>query len=148
MKMTPPPMVRAVCTSAPPVWALPGRLSALRVSHSQSILYGAFLWARRTLNSPYQRFLAWAVETAAAAPPPLTEALKVRSAEESAARDAAAREKLLPRISAGLGPTPACHAYFIGDSPHKANRGGMKISSCGISHGAPRPDPQGVCVQR
>ena len=28
----------------------PGRLSALRVFHTKSILYGAFVWARRALN--------------------------------------------------------------------------------------------------
>jgi hypothetical protein len=28
-----------------------GRLSALSVSHSKSVLYGVFVWARRTLNS-------------------------------------------------------------------------------------------------
>ena len=29
----------------------PGRLSALSVFHSKSVLYGAFVWARRALNS-------------------------------------------------------------------------------------------------
>ena len=32
------------------VRALPGRLGALSVSHSKSILYGGFVWASRTLN--------------------------------------------------------------------------------------------------
>jgi glutamate synthase (NADPH/NADH) len=32
------------------VRARPGRLSALRVSHSKSLLYGAFVWARRPLH--------------------------------------------------------------------------------------------------
>ena len=36
----------------------PGRLSALTVFHSKSVLYGAFVWARRALNSPKRRFLA------------------------------------------------------------------------------------------
>ena len=31
--------------------ARPGRLSALSVSHSKSVLYGAFVWAHRALNS-------------------------------------------------------------------------------------------------
>ena len=33
-----------------------GRLSALSVSHSKSVLYGGFVWARRALNSPKRRF--------------------------------------------------------------------------------------------
>ena len=33
------------------VRARPGRLSALSVSPSKSVLYGAFVWARRALNS-------------------------------------------------------------------------------------------------
>ena len=33
------------------VRALRGRLSALRVSHSISVLYGAFVWACRVLNN-------------------------------------------------------------------------------------------------
>jgi hypothetical protein len=32
------------------VRALPGRLSGLSVSHSKSVLYGAFVWARRALS--------------------------------------------------------------------------------------------------
>ena len=35
-----------------------GRLSALSVSHSKSVLYGGFVWARRALNSQKRRFLA------------------------------------------------------------------------------------------
>jgi hypothetical protein len=34
------------------VRARPGRLSALSVSHSSWVLYGAFVWARRTLDRP------------------------------------------------------------------------------------------------
>jgi hypothetical protein len=42
------------------VRALPGRLSALSVYHSKSLLYGVlyFVWARRALNSPKRRFPA------------------------------------------------------------------------------------------
>ena len=38
-----------------------GRLSALRVFLCKSVLYGAFVWARRVLNHQKRRFLAWAV---------------------------------------------------------------------------------------
>jgi hypothetical protein len=34
------------------VRARPGRLSALSVFYSKSVLYGGFVWARRALNSP------------------------------------------------------------------------------------------------
>jgi hypothetical protein len=34
------------------VRAHPGRFSVLRVSHRKSVLYGAFVWARRAVNSP------------------------------------------------------------------------------------------------
>ena len=37
--------------SAPTVRARPGRLSALRVSHSKSVLYDGFVWVRMALNS-------------------------------------------------------------------------------------------------
>jgi hypothetical protein len=40
------------------VRARSGRLSALSVIHSKSILYGAFAWARRALNRPKRLFLA------------------------------------------------------------------------------------------
>jgi hypothetical protein len=40
------------------VRAVAGRLSALSVSHSESVLYGALVWARRGLNSQKRRFLA------------------------------------------------------------------------------------------
>ena len=43
------------------VRARPGQLSALSVSHSESVLYGAFLWARGVLNGPKRRFPARAV---------------------------------------------------------------------------------------
>jgi hypothetical protein len=43
------------------VRAVPGRLSALSVFLLKSILYGAFVWARRALNSPKRRFPARAV---------------------------------------------------------------------------------------
>ena len=50
---------RACRHLADPVRARPGRrLSALSVSHRKSLLYGAFVWARRALNSPNRRFLA------------------------------------------------------------------------------------------
>jgi hypothetical protein len=39
----------------------PGRLSALRVFLCKSVLYGAFVWARRALNSRKRRFPARAV---------------------------------------------------------------------------------------
>ena len=48
----------------PIVRARPGRLSALRVFKSKSVLYGAFVWARRALNSPFWRFSARAVAKA------------------------------------------------------------------------------------
>jgi hypothetical protein len=38
-----------------------GRLSALGVFLRKSVLYGAFVWARRALDSQKRRFLAWAV---------------------------------------------------------------------------------------
>jgi hypothetical protein len=40
------------------VRAHPGRLSALSVFPSKSILHGVFLWARRALNRPFRRFPA------------------------------------------------------------------------------------------
>ena len=40
------------------VRALPGRLRALSVFHSKSILYGAFVWARRALKHQKRRFPA------------------------------------------------------------------------------------------
>ena len=39
----------------------PGRLSALSVFHSKSVLYGVFVWARRVLNRQKWRFPARAV---------------------------------------------------------------------------------------
>jgi hypothetical protein len=44
------------CFSA--VRAHPGRSSALRIFNSKSVLYGAFVWARRALNRPKRRFPA------------------------------------------------------------------------------------------
>ena len=44
--------------SAAAVRARPGRLSGLSVSHSKSVLYGAFVWARRALSSQKRRFPA------------------------------------------------------------------------------------------
>ena len=38
-------------SSPPPVWTRPGRLSALSLSHSEPVFYGAFRWARGVLNS-------------------------------------------------------------------------------------------------
>ena len=43
------------------VRARPGRLSALSVSRSKSILHGFFVWAHRALNRPKRRFPARAV---------------------------------------------------------------------------------------
>jgi hypothetical protein len=43
------------------VSALPGRLRVLSVFHSESVLYGAFVRARRALGSPKRRFPARAV---------------------------------------------------------------------------------------
>ena len=43
------------------VLAAQGRLSGLSVSHRKSVLYRAFVWARRALNIPKRRFLARAV---------------------------------------------------------------------------------------
>ena len=40
------------------VRAVPGRLSAISVFHSKSVLYGAFVWARRALNGRKRRFSA------------------------------------------------------------------------------------------
>jgi hypothetical protein len=40
------------------VRALSERLSGLSVFHSKSLLYGAFVWARRVLNSQKRRFPA------------------------------------------------------------------------------------------
>ena len=40
------------------VRARPGRLSTLSVSHSNSGLYEAFVWARRALNRQKRRFPA------------------------------------------------------------------------------------------
>ena len=42
------------------VWARPGRLSALSVLHSKSVVYGSMgrVWARRALNRPKRRFPA------------------------------------------------------------------------------------------
>ena len=37
-----------------------GRLSGLRIFHSKSILYAAFVWARGALNSQNPRVPAWA----------------------------------------------------------------------------------------
>jgi hypothetical protein len=48
------------------VRARPGRLSALRVFHSKSGLYGAFVKVRRALNSQKRRFPARAVVAIAA----------------------------------------------------------------------------------
>jgi hypothetical protein len=53
-----PRAVRDINDAAVP--ALPGRLSALRVLHSKSTLYGAFVWACRMLNGPKRRFPPWA----------------------------------------------------------------------------------------
>jgi hypothetical protein len=41
------------------VRAAPGRLSGLSVFLWESILYGAFVWARRALNGPKRRFPDW-----------------------------------------------------------------------------------------
>ena len=38
-----------------------GRLSALSISHTKSVFYGGFVWARRSLNSQNRRFSARAV---------------------------------------------------------------------------------------
>ena len=40
------------------VWTRPGRLRTLSVFHYKSILYGAFVWARRALNGPKRWFSA------------------------------------------------------------------------------------------
>jgi hypothetical protein len=42
----------AIVFIAATVRARPGRLSGLSVSHSESVFYGAFVWARRLLNRP------------------------------------------------------------------------------------------------
>ena len=42
----------------PTVRALPGRLSALSVSLCKPVFYGAFVWARRALNSQKRRLPA------------------------------------------------------------------------------------------
>jgi hypothetical protein len=51
---------RTCCSSS--VRAVPGRLSVLSVFLLQSILCGAFVWARRALNGPKRRFPARADE--------------------------------------------------------------------------------------
>jgi hypothetical protein len=46
--------------------AHPGRVRAVRVSHSESVSYDAFIWARRALNSQRRRFPAraeWRYDT-------------------------------------------------------------------------------------
>ena len=54
---------RAGCFCSPrSVRAVPGRLSAIRVFLCKSVLYGAFVWARRALNSRKRRFPARAVD--------------------------------------------------------------------------------------
>jgi hypothetical protein len=60
---TSPGGVDRACT----VRSRPGRLSALSVLHSKSILYETFVCARRALNSPKRRFPAWAVHGAVGA---------------------------------------------------------------------------------
>ena len=49
------------------VRAARGRLSALRVFLCKSVFYGAFVWARRALNSQKRRFPARAVQEPAVA---------------------------------------------------------------------------------
>jgi hypothetical protein len=46
------------------VRAVPGWLSAISVFLCKSVLYGAFVWARRALNSRKRRFPAWAEDRA------------------------------------------------------------------------------------
>ena len=48
-------------TTPAPVRAHAGRLSALRVFHSESAVHGAFVWARRARDSTKRRFPARAV---------------------------------------------------------------------------------------
>ena len=48
-------------TSSTTVRAAQGRFSALSVFLSKSVFYGAFVWARRVLNSQKRRFPARAV---------------------------------------------------------------------------------------
>jgi hypothetical protein len=50
-----------IVDGAASVRAVPGRLSALSVFLCKSVLYGAFVWARRALNSRKRRFPARAV---------------------------------------------------------------------------------------
>ena len=49
---------RRAAIFAETVRARPGRLSAFSVSDSKSVLYGAFVWVCRALNSPKRRFPA------------------------------------------------------------------------------------------
>ena len=60
-----PPRISYAPTRAMTVRAAQGRLSAIRLFLWKSILYGAFVWARRALNSRKWRFPARAVAGAA-----------------------------------------------------------------------------------
>jgi hypothetical protein len=67
----------------PIVRARPGRLSALRVFHSKSVLYGAFVWARMPLNRQKWRFPARAGRRSgvpACGPPPEGHRLRLPAA--------------------------------------------------------------------
>jgi hypothetical protein len=75
---------QTLAEAAVAVRALPGRLSALSVPHNKSGVYGAFVWARRALNSQKRHFPARAGRPArrrlrgACAPPPSPWAAKFR----------------------------------------------------------------------
>jgi hypothetical protein len=49
---------RTITARRSPVRARPGRFSTLGASHSESVLYSAFAWARGALNGTKRRFLA------------------------------------------------------------------------------------------
>ena len=86
----------AVTPETPPTFLChcpgrPGRLSALSVFHSKSVLYGAFVWARRALNRQKRRFSARAATadagvTAAAHSDPLFVALHRQGVEKEYVR--------------------------------------------------------------
>jgi hypothetical protein len=83
------------------VRALPGRSSALRVLHSTSGLYCAFVWARRALTSPKRRFPARAA----------AEKAKTASAEMTtlqADASEALRRQLLAMVRGPAGICPLC----------------------------------------
>jgi hypothetical protein len=114
----------------------PGRLSALSVSLCKSVFYGAFVWARRALNSQKRRFPARAVEAAARLwdAEPLDEAAE-RAADANGdgaldaaelARVAAGREQAAAALRRRLVPDaagPVAESALAGGLPARAAGG-------------------------